>query len=121
MSETAADKTSRRNSERYNCPSFFYIRIKSGGKLEEQAMVEDLSLRGLKVRTSCNFEEGAAADIELKTSYTAPVKIRGRMAWIAACEDEQASHIVGLSITKVRIVDWFRFIRMISQIKKEMW
>ena len=121
MSETTAKKTSHRNSERYNCPPFFSLRIKCSGKLEEKATVEDLSLRGLKARTTCDFKKGDTADVELTSSYTAPVKIHARIAWIEPVEDEQSSYRVGLSISKVRIVDWFKFLRIISQIKKEVW
>jgi hypothetical protein len=121
MSETEAKKTSHRNSERYNCPSFFFVRIRCDGKPEERATVEDMSLRGLKARTTCDFEKGAAADIKLISSYTAPVKIRARIAWIEPLAEEQSSYMVGFSISKVRIVDWFKFLRIVSQIKKEVW
>lgn len=121
MSETAANKTSHRNSERYSCPPFFSVRIKCGDRIEDKAAVEDLSLRGLKARTSSSFERDAVAEIELKSSYTAPVKIHARVAWVETSGDKDAPHIVGFSITKVRIVDWFRFVRVISRIKKEVW
>ena len=121
MSKTTTKKASHRNGERYYCPPFFSVRIDCGGRLEEKAAVEDLSLRGLKVRTSEGFEKGADADIELKSTYAAPVRIRARVAWVAPSEDEQYSHVVGFSISKIRIVDWFRFMRIISQIKKEVW
>jgi len=83
--------------------------------------VEDLSLKGLKARTSCDFRKGAIADIILTSSYTAPIKIRARVTWIEPVEDEQVSYLVGFSISKVRIVDVFKFLRLISQIKKEVW
>jgi hypothetical protein len=121
MSDTAAEKKTNRNSERYNCPSFFFVRIRSDGKPEERAPVADLSLRGLKVVTTVDFEQGAAADIKLISSYTAPVKLRTRIAWIRSLEDEEASYMVGFSIFKIRIVDWFKFLRIVSQIKKELW
>ncbi len=121
MPKTTAKKMSHRDSERYNCPPFFSARIDCGGKLDEKALVEDLSLRGLKARTTESFEEGAAADIELTSTYSAPVRIRARVAWIGPPDDEQSSRVVGFSISKVRIFDWFRFMRIISQIKKEVW
>lgn len=84
-------------------------------------MVEDLSFRGLKARTTCEYEKDTVADIKLVSSYAAPVKFRARIAWSVPLEDEQSTYRVGFAISKVRIVDWFKFLRIISQIKKEMW
>jgi hypothetical protein len=121
MPKTTAKKASHRDSERYNCPPFFSARIDCGGAVDEKALVEDLSLRGLKARTTESFEVGATADIELTSTYTSPVTIRGRVAWVAPPDDEQPTRVVGFSISKVRIFDWFRFMRIIAQIKKEVW
>ena len=121
MAESTAKKGPHRNSERYYCPPFFSARISCGDMLEESAVVEDLSLRGLKAKTTCGFEKDDNADIELKSEYAAPVRIRARVVWVNPAEDEESSHLVGFSITKIRIRDWFRFMRIISQIKKEVW
>ncbi len=122
MPKTTAKKASHRDSERYNCPPFFSVRIHCDGKVDSKALVEDLSLRGLKARTTESFEDGSAADIELTSAYAAPVRIRARVAWNGPLnDDESPSRVVGFSISKVRIFDWFRFMRIISQIKKEVW
>ena len=119
VSEASAKKASHRNEERYNCPPSFSARISCGGKIEEKAIIEDMSIRGLKAVTSRGFEVGAKADIELRSTYAAPVRVRARVAWVGP--SEEGSHSVGFSISKVRIVDWFKFMRIISQIKKEVW
>jgi hypothetical protein len=121
MPESTAKKRSHRGAERYECPPFFSARISSGGKVEENAAVENLSLRGLRVRASRSFVEGSSAEIELRSKYAAPIKIRARVTWVKPPKNEGPTHIVGFSISKVRIVDWFRFMRIISQIKKEVW
>ncbi len=121
MSGATRKKGPHRNSERYNCPTFFSVRISCGEQHEEGAAVEDLSLRGLKARTSRSFDEGSVADIELKSEYAAPVRIRARVMWVKSAEEEESSHLVGFSITKIRIKDWFKFMRIVSRIKKEVW
>ena len=122
MPKTTEKQRPHRDSERYNCPPFFSVRIDCGGKVDQKAPVEDLSLRGLKARTTESFEDGAVADIELTSAYAAPVRIRARVAWVGPLDDDEcSSRVVGFSISKVRIFDWFRFMRIISQIKKEVW
>jgi hypothetical protein len=110
-----------RGGERYYCPPFFSANISGEDRIEERAAIEDLNLRGLKVRTVSNFEKGTNVRITLVSNYMAPIKIHGRVKWTLLPEDEGASHVVGFSITKVRIVDWFRFLKVIGQIKKEVW
>ena len=122
MPETAAKKkTAHRKLDRYPCPPFFTARICSGETVEERASVENLSLRGLSVKTSCRFEEGGVAEVELGSNYVAPFKIQARVKWVASPESEGSPHVVGFSITRVRILDWLRFMRLISQLKKELW
>ncbi len=121
MSETTAKKGRHRNSERYHCPPFFSARISCDGGLEESGAIEDLSLKGLKVKTGRGFDEGSDAEIELKSEYTTAVRIRARVMWVIAAEDAEFSHIVGFSITRIRIRDWFRFMKIIAQIRKEVW
>ncbi len=83
--------------------------------------MENLGLRGLSVRTSCDFEQGDRVEVELKSKYAAPVNMRARVKWVTPLECEEASYAIGLSIYKIRIFDWFRFMRIIAQIKKEVW
>ena len=84
-------------------------------------MVEDLSLRGMKARTSCDFEEGCDVRVRLESNYAAPLTVYGRVKWTILPEDEGAWYVVGVSITKVRVIDWFKFIKVVAQIKKEVW
>lgn len=121
MGKPTAKSRSHRNVERRQCPPFFSARIISGETVEEKATVEDLSLRGLCAKTSCTFEKDSIVEIELKSTYAAPVKIRARVRWVQPAEDEGSSHTVGFSIQRVRIFDWFKFMKIISQIKKEVW
>ena len=114
-------KGPHRNSERYQCPPFFSARISAGGSVEDDAKVENLGLRGLCARTSCNLKKGSTADIELKTKYVGPIRIRARVRWILPAQGEGSSRVVGLSIHKVRLLDWLRFLRVLSQLKKEVW
>jgi hypothetical protein len=107
--------------ERYYCPPFFSAHLSSADHSEEQVVVEDLSLRGMKARTSCDFEKGCNVRIKLVTDYSAPVRIHGRVKWSVPPENEGSSYLIGLAITKVRIVDWLRFIKIIGQIKREVW
>lgn len=83
--------------------------------------MENLSLRGLSARTSRSFERGSVAEVELRSKYVAPVKIQARVKWVTPPECEGASHVVGFSIIRVRIADWFRFMKLIAQVKKEVW
>ena len=122
MPESMEEKTRKhRATERYYCPPFFSAYISAGGEEEERAAIEDLSLRGLKARTSCDFEKGCTVRVKLVSSYAAPVTIHGRVKWTIPPETEGESHIIGVSITKVRIIDWFKFIRVVAQIKREVW
>lgn len=122
MSESLKKKDrEHRNRERYYCPPFFSAHISSGEKVEERASIEDLNLLGLKARTMCDFEKGTNVKIMLVSNYMAPIRIYGRVKWTLLPENEGASHVVGFSITKVRIFDWFRFIKVMAQIKKEVW
>jgi len=121
MSETTVKKGCHRNSERYHCPSFFSARISCDGSLEESGAIADLSLKGLKVKTGRSFDEGSNAEIELKSEYTKAVRIRARVMWVITAEDAEFSHIVGFSITRIRVRDWFRFMKIIAQIRKEVW
>jgi len=121
MGKSTAKNRSHRNVERCQCPPFFSARIISGETVEEKATVENLSLRGLCARTSCAFEKDSIAEIELKSTYTAPVKMRARVRWVQPVEGEESSHIVGFSIQRVHIFDWFKFMKIVSQIKKEVW
>jgi hypothetical protein len=119
---TEKEVRQHRTTERYYCPPFFSAYIREGGAEDEEvAGVEDLSLRGMKVRTSRDFEKGCDVRIKLVSNYTTPVTIFGRVRWTMPQETETASHVVGIAITKVRIIDWFKFIRLIAQIKKEVW
>ncbi len=121
MSETSTKKGAHRNIERYACPPFFSARITSGETVDENATVENLSLRGLSVRTSSQFAEGSAAEVELKSNYVAPVKVYARVRWVAQPECEGSSHAVGFLIQKIRFTDCFRFMKLIAQVKKELW
>ena len=121
MPESLAEKGSHRSTARYQCPPFFSARISDGDTVDERAEVDNLSLRGLCARTSCDFDEGTNVQIELRSKYSAPVRFRGRVRWVKPSEEEGSSHIIGITITRVRIFDWFRFLRIISQIKREVW
>ncbi len=121
MAESEVKRSPHRNADRYQCPPFFSARITSGGKVEERATVENLSLRGLSVRTSCEFECGSVAEIELRSNYVAPVRVYARVRWVKPAECEGSSHLVGFSIHKIPILDWFRFMKLIAQLKKELW
>jgi len=121
MAKPEIKGSAHRNLNRYQCPPFFSARISSGGKVEEHATVENLSLRGLSARTSCEFEKDSIAEIELRSSYVSPVKVHARVKWVTPAECEGSSHLIGFSIHKVRIVDWFRFMKLIAQLKKELW
>jgi hypothetical protein len=121
MGKPTAKSRSHRTVERRQCPPFFSARIISGETVEEKAIVEDLSLRGLCARTSCAFEKDSIAEIELKSTYTVPVRMRARVRWIQPAEGEESLHTVGFSIHRVRIFDWFKFMKIVSQIKKEVW
>lgn len=121
MSEAPAKRDGHRNTERFNCPPFFTARISSGSKVEERASVEDLNLSGFKAKTSCAFDEGDKVDVELITTYAPRVKIRARVRWATPPGDDGEAGEIGLSITRVRIIDWFKFVRIVSQIKKEVW
>jgi hypothetical protein len=121
MAEPVAKKSFHRTCDRYQCPPFFSARITSGEKIDERATVENLSLRGMSVRTSCEFERNSAVEIELRSSYVAPVKIHARVRWIIPPECEGSSHVVGFSIQRVRIMDWLKFMRLITRLKKELW
>ncbi len=107
--------------DRYQCPPFFSARIVSGERVEEHATVENVSLHGLNLRTSCEFEHDSIAEIELRSTYIAPVKVHARVRWVAPAECEGSSHLIGFSIYKIRIVDWFRFTKLVAQLKKELW
>ncbi|RJP74605.1 MAG: hypothetical protein C4532_01965 [Candidatus Abyssobacteria bacterium SURF_17] len=121
MPESTARKKAHRSAERYHCPPFFVARITGGGKIEERATVEDLSLCGLCARTSCEFEQGSAVEIELISSYVAPVRVCARVRWVSPPQCEGSHHLVGFTIQRVRIVDWFRFMKLIAQLKREVW
>jgi hypothetical protein len=112
---------SHRTAERHRCPPFFSARISSGGVIEENAGVEDLNLRGLSASTSCIFEKGCIAEIELKSTYSAPVKIRARVTWVKPAESAESRNLIGFSVSKIRIFDWFRLARIVAQIRKEVW
>ncbi len=115
------EERKHRTTERYYCPPFFSAHISGGGKVEEKASVEDLSLRGMKAKTSCDFEKDCAVSVMLISNYSAPIKFHARVRWSLPPEHEDSSHLVGFQITKIRIIDWLRFIRIIAQIKKEVW
>lgn len=121
MAEPEVKKSPHRNLDRYQCPPFFSARVVSGGKVEERATIENLSLHGLSLRTSCEFERDSIAEIVLRSSYVNPVKVHARVRWIMPPECEGSSHLVGFSIYKIRIVDWFRFTKLVAQLKKELW
>jgi hypothetical protein len=121
MAELGADKQAHRQLDRYRCPSFFTARVSGDGKVDENARVEDVSMRGLRARTSCEFRSGSAVEVELKSEYVGPVKVYARVKWTAPSECEGVSRVVGFSIQKVRIVDMFKFMKLISQIKRELW
>ena len=121
MSGSGTKKGSHRGVERYQCPPFFSARISSRGRVDENALVENLSLRGLSAKTSCDFEQGGSVEIELRSKYAAPVTIRARVRWVTPPESEGSPYSVGFSIYKIRIFDWLRFMRIIAQIKKEVW
>ncbi len=121
MAESEVKRSSHRSSDRYQCPPFFSARVDSGGKVEERATIANLSLRGLSLRTSCEFERDSIAEIELRSSYVAPVKVHARVRWIVPAECEGSSHLIGFSVYKIRIVDWFRFMKLMAQLKKELW
>lgn len=121
MPKSTAGKKAHRSAERYQCPPFFAARITGREATEERATIEDLSLRGLCARTSCEFEQGSTVEIELISSYVAPVKVYARVKWTSPPECEGASHLVGFAIQRVRIVDWFRFMKLIAQLKREVW
>ena len=112
---------SHRTLERYQCPPFFSAHITSGEIVEERAVVEDMNLRGLSARTSCDFEVGSRAEIELRSRYVAPVKISALVRWVKPQECEESSYVVGFLIRKVRIMDWFKFMKLVAQVKKEIW
>ena len=83
--------------------------------------MEDLNLRGLSVRTSCSFEPGSKVEIELRSKYVAPVKVSALVRWVQPPESEGSSHAVGFLIRKIRIVDWFKFMKLVAQVRKEIW
>ncbi|GAB4351134.1 MAG: hypothetical protein Kow0099_35070 [Candidatus Abyssubacteria bacterium] len=121
MTEPDAAKQAHRQLERYGCPSFFYARLSDGGAVDENARVEDVSMKGLRVTTSCDFQPGTAVEVELKTEYVGPVKLYARVKWCGPSECEGPPLRLGLSIQKVRILDMFKFMKLISQIKRELW
>jgi hypothetical protein len=121
MSETSTKRSPHRNIERYVCPPFFSARIQSGATIDENASIENLSLRGLSARTSAAFSEGSKVEIQLKSSYVAPVKVYACVRWVTPPECEGSSHVVGFSIHKIRFTDWFRFMKLIAQVRKELW
>ena len=82
-------------------------------------MIENISLRGLSARTSCTFEAGEIAEVELRSEHAMPVRLNARVRWTMPPEQEGSSHVVGFSIRRVHIVDWFKFMRVMAQIKKE--
>ena len=83
--------------------------------------MENLNLRGLSATTSCNFEVGSKAEIELRSNYVAPVKVSALVRWVEPSEREDSSHAVGFLIRKIRIIDWFKFMKLVAQIRKETW
>ena len=122
MAEPHSEKQpSHRNLDRYPCPPFFSACIRSGETVEECAHVENLSLRGLSARTSCAFDVGSKAEIELRSKYLAPVRVSALVRWVRPSESEDSPHAVGFLIRRVRIIDWFKFMRLVAQIKKEIW
>ncbi|MBI5115520.1 PilZ domain-containing protein [Candidatus Poribacteria bacterium] len=121
MSETSTKRSPHRNIERYVCPPFFSARIKSDAATDENATIENLSLRGLSARTSAAFTEGAQAEVEVRSTYVAPVKVYARVRWVTPPECEGSSHVVGFSIHRIRFTDWFRFMKLIAQVRKELW
>lgn len=121
MSKSTIENRSHRTGERYQCPPFFSARITCGEKIEEKAAVVDLSLRGLRAKTSCVFEKDSIAEIELRSTYSAPVRMRACVKWIQPSQDEESSYNIGFCIQRVRIFDWFKFRKIISQIKREIW
>ena len=110
-----------RMMERYYCPPFFSADISGADHSEERVVIEDLSLRGMKARTTTGFEKGCDVKIKLVSNYSAPVQIHARVKWMIPPEDEGSTYLIGFLITKVRIVDWLRFLKIIGQIKKEVW
>ena len=89
--------------------------------VEERATVDNLNLRGLMVRTSCKFEVGSKAEIELRSKYVGPVKVSALVRWVKPGEHEDSSYAVGFLIRKVRVIDWFKFMKLVAQIRKEIW
>ena len=121
MSKSGDKKETHRKHERYECPPFFSACIMCGGKIEERAIVENLSLRGLSARSSCDFEEGADAEIDLRSSYTAPLRIHARVIWVTPPKGEGEPYCIGFSISRIRIFDWFKYMRLVKQIRRESW
>ena len=110
-----------RSMNRYHCPPFFEARICSGAVIEDQAKVEDISVRGISVRTCCEFSPGNNAEIELKSSYCDPVKLRARVQWVAPLEESGPARLIGFTIHKVGVLEWLRYRKILNQLKKELW
>jgi hypothetical protein len=122
MPELSHKQQSRhRTTERYYCPPFFQAYISVGEEEEKRGTIVDLGLCGMKVKTTQEFERGRSIKVKLVSKYAAPVRIRGRVRWARASDGEDSSYLIGLSITRIRIPDWFRFIRIVSQVRKEVW
>jgi len=120
MKESEAKRT-HRDINRYHCPPFFEARVCGATLIEEQAKVEDISIRGLSIRTCCEFSPGSDVEIELKSNYLHPVKLQARVRWVAPVEGSGSSRLVGCSIRKVGVIEWFRYMRVLSHLKKELW
>jgi hypothetical protein len=119
--EVVSKTGTHRTTERYRCPPFFAARVSGGGNVEENACIVDLSLRGLSARTCCAFEVGERTEVELTKTYASPVKVHASVKWVRSEEHEGFTHLVGFSISKVHVIDWFKFMRLVARMKREVW
>jgi len=120
MKDVSSEKT-HRSLNRYHCPPFFEARICCAALVEEQAKVENLSARGLSVRSCCDFSPGSNVEIELKSNYMDPVKLHARVRWVAPLEESGSARLIGFSIRKVGFIEWFRYMKILAHLKKELW
>jgi hypothetical protein len=121
VNDPDAKVTAHRSLDRYRCPPSFRARICSATIVEEEAKVENMSARGLSIRTCCEFVPGSNVEIELKSGYAAPVKLHARVRWVSPQEKNESARLVGFSIRKVGVIEWFRYRKVLAQLKKELW
>lgn len=121
MGNSNSKKTAHRNAERHHCPPFFEARICCAAAVEERAKVENVSVRGLSARTCCEFVPGSEVDIELKSGYGAPVRLSAQVRWVKALSETDSIRLIGFSIRRIGVIEWFRYMRLLSQLKKELW